>query len=255
MQLFILLGLVACAWARTDSFIVGGTAAPGGAYPWQCGLYAGGSFSCGAVVMHASWVLTAAHCVQGAGYTLECGTNSRGSGQRFNIVGAPNDHPQYDSPATPGAFPNDLAVLQVSGITNGNTIQAVPGGLTGVNDHTGRQCFISGWGRTCGACALPVALQHTQISAISNAQCTGQWGNNYNANVHQCVWESGSQDVGSCNGDSGGPLVCRNGAGAFDLVGVTSWGATGCPTSSPSVYTRLFTFTAWICTNTNNQVC
>ena len=34
-------------------------------------------------------------------------------------------------------------------------------------------------------------------------------------------------------GDSGGPMVCGN-----VLAGVTSWGASGCNTTAPTVYTR-----------------
>jgi len=59
-----------------------------------------------------------------------------------------------------------------------------------------------------------------------------------------------TQARGACNGDSGGPLVCRTGSGNtpqdFTLAGITSWGRSGCATTSPSVYVRVSTFRSWI---------
>ena len=50
-------------------------------------------------------------------------------------------------------------------------------------------------------------------------------------------------------GDSGGPLVCQaesDGSGPYELVGITSWGLSGCGTDYPSVYVRVSTFRDWI---------
>lgn len=47
-------------------------------------------------------------------------------------------------------------------------------------------------------------------------------------------------------GDSGGPLVCQRG-GYYYLVGITSWGVSGCQTSGyPSVYSNVAHFSEWI---------
>ena len=42
----------------------------------------------------------------------------------------------------------------------------------------------------------------------------------------------------SCQGDSGGPLVCPNGSGAYDVVGVVSFGKDGCK-DWPGVFTEV----------------
>ena len=48
-------------------------------------------------------------------------------------------------------------------------------------------------------------------------------------------------------GDSGGPLTVNS-----TLYGLTSWGRSGCATSSPSVYAKVGAVRDWICENTSN---
>ena len=92
--------------------IINGNPAPEGRWPWQGAWLDGGSFSCGCVLVHKFWVITAAHCV-GTGdvgtYTLEFGSVTRGSG----VIYTPDSiirHPNYDDGITPGSYPNDVAV-------------------------------------------------------------------------------------------------------------------------------------------------
>ncbi|XP_069118841.1 chymotrypsinogen A-like, partial [Argopecten irradians] len=66
---------------------------------------------------------------------------------------------------------------------------------------------------------------------------------------HICLQaEDGATPISACNGDSGGPLVCANG-NTMGLVGVTSWGASGCLTIYPSVYAEVNTYRDFLINN------
>jgi secreted trypsin-like serine protease len=262
MKVLILLGLVSCALARSaDEYIVNGATASDGEYPWQVSFRTT-SHICGAVVIHQNWALTAGHCVGDPvnSYSCEFGTINRGSGTVVNIINYVR-HPQYDSGT--GFTDNDVAVIEVNVPAFSSRINVVPGGIdTGIS-RVGQECWISGWGKTCGdavGCSPPVGLLEAEIQVVANSVCENAYNGirvQFVASMMVCLLDSGEvQQQTSCQGDSGGPLVCRSGAAdSYDLIGVTSWGASGCPVTSPVVYTRLSNYRSFICTTTRNQVC
>jgi secreted trypsin-like serine protease len=67
MRFFVLFALVvAPALAKHAPFIVGGDDAAEGAWPHQASLEYFGSHSCGASLISADYLITAAHCVGGS---------------------------------------------------------------------------------------------------------------------------------------------------------------------------------------------
>uniref|UniRef100_A0A8C5S1T8 chymotrypsin n=1 Tax=Laticauda laticaudata TaxID=8630 RepID=A0A8C5S1T8_LATLA len=97
---------------------------------------------------------------------------------------------------------------------------AFPGGMT---------CVTSGWGYLGQA-----PLQQVALPLLTNQECKKFWGNRI-ADVMVCAGAAGAS---SCMGDSGGPLVCQKN-GAWNLVGIVSWGSSTCSPSSPGVYARV----------------
>jgi len=256
MKVLIVLGLIAYAAAlKPSTHIVGGSEAPADAWPWQGGWLNGGSFSCGCSVLHANWIITAGHCVGGpvGGYSVEVGHITRGQGVRISVTSI-TIHPNYDSGYGGDGFTaNDVAIVAATVPINGASVASVPGLDPGVERLT-HTCFITGWGRTCGNCALPLNMMQTQIPVVEDDLCRERYPAAYNRTLHICLFDPVNQNVGSCNGDSGGPLVCRLDAAApWELTGVTSWGTSGCPTTEPSVYARVSTYVSFICEQTNNE--
>merc|ERR1711860_90141 len=138
--------------------------------------------------------------------------------------------------------PNDFAVVEMAETPAGANVS--PASVATSASNPGGNGVISGWGRTCGSCGLPNQLQGTPIPIISDSECTQRWGSSFNSDLMICVY-NGQQ--GACNGDSGGPLVVGS-----TLYGLTSWGRSGCATSSPSVYAKVGAVSDWLCANTNN---
>nr|CAD7435457.1 unnamed protein product [Timema monikensis] len=61
-----------------DPRIIGGASAARGQFPWQAYLILGGSGLCGGSIISSTWILTAAHCLQGFDtFSVTLGATSR----------------------------------------------------------------------------------------------------------------------------------------------------------------------------------
>merc|ERR1712043_15833 len=241
VNMFLLLLLPAVALAIQDQFIVNGNDVDIADYPWQGSYRTGtGSHSCGCVSVGGNWVLTAGHCGGSAAYTAGFGNSIRTSVEVFNIQSVLR-HPDYN--VGTGFTPNDFSVVTMTGDVSGTNISPATMSTTPANPETNGA--ITGWGRTRGSCGLPSNLQGAPIPIISDSECTSQWGSSFNSDLMICVY-NGQQ--GACNGDSGGPLVVGS-----TLYGPTSWGRSGCATTSPSVYAKVGAVSDWLCANTQGE--
>lgn len=94
------------------SKIVGGEAAHVDTWDWTVFLHIG-NISCGGSIISASWILTAAHCVEGFNaneITVYAGSNKRWAASQTKSVSTIVAHPDY----TRKSFVNDIALLHLS---------------------------------------------------------------------------------------------------------------------------------------------
>jgi secreted trypsin-like serine protease len=263
---------------RAVQSIVGGAGASIASFPFQVALYdpAAGSpaegFFCGGVIVDATHVITAAHCLAGGGH-------GRGSVAREVEVLAgstrldqPDSGSVRDPVATVSVDPSynpstndyDIGVVTLarplwSGSTpsmNGaDTIAPLPidiAGAEGYGEPSSTQpvmATVSGWGdmspAPSGSPSYPSALRSVGVPLVPEALCAEEY-----ASIEQTITPrmicagSSSPREDSCYGDSGGPLVVDRDTparppGDYVLVGLVDFGNGCAQPGFAGVYTRI----------------
>ena len=228
--------------------IVGGSAANIADFPWQVSLQSGGHF-CGGSILNQSWILTAAHCVEGTSASslrVRAGATTWSTGGQLRAVSRVIVHPSYNGDETRGF---DIALLQLSSpLSYTTTVQPIRL-VTAQEDAQGATAAstvatVSGWGATREGGRGSSTLLAVSIPIVSNAQAAQLYRIPMPASVLTAglVGQGGAD---SCQGDSGGPLVVQSAAGPRQ-AGVVSWGF-GCGRAQyPGVYTRVSSYQSWL---------
>ncbi|NXC47441.1 PRS56 protease, partial [Penelope pileata] len=230
--------------------IMGGSAAPRGAWPWLVSVRLHGELMCGGVLVGGNWALTAAHCFAGSqnelAWTVVVGDHELGRldpGERAVPVRRIVPHPKFN----PRTFHGDLALLELAEpLTPSGSASPVclPSGPA--EPGPGTTCYIAGWGSLYEEGPSAEAVMEARVPLLSQETCRGALGRELLTSTMFCAgYLSGGID--SCQGDSGGPLVCQDPSShRFVLYGITSWG-DGCgERGKPGVYTRVAAFTDWL---------
>ncbi|MDD2816246.1 MAG: serine protease [Thiotrichaceae bacterium] len=212
---------------------------------------------CGASLIAADWLLTAAHCMEGESiYSLSAWIGdvdlSSISAERIAfkriIV-----HPQFknDNNNPPE---NDIALVQL-------TRPATQGILRISNAYNPASfaenaAVVMGWGTTSTyQDNYPLMLQQTTVPITSNALCNNIYA--YNGKITDSMVCAGFSQGGTdaCTGDSGSPLVVQtsaNNSNIWQQVGIVSYGEGCAQPNRYGVYTRVSSFENFIQSNICN---
>lgn len=283
---------VACGQSAVSYFrIKNGDEAKPGEFPWIVALYFSDVkrnqtyYSCGGIIIHKRFILTAAHCVNSieaedikvtAGEHL---LSHKSVKEGWLQVERTIPHPHYTTDGLQTY--NDIALLQMGEDVNwthsihpvclpdkkddGDDSDDAPA-MDDDNAHVmqdalvGSKVTVAGWGwtdeyRNGGHPAN--ALQKVELEVLSLTKCENwirqQLGVLYTLKeIQLCAgFEEGKKDA--CRGDSGGPLLFQDEDDQQVLLGVISSGF-GCGRYRlPGVYTRVSRYMTWITDTINHS--
>ncbi|XP_045469735.1 trypsin-7-like [Harmonia axyridis] len=230
-----------------DGRIVGGSAVNITQLPYQISLQYRGQHICGGSIIHRSFILTAAHCVDGfqtSRLQVRAGSTNIVSGGFTSKVCSATKHGLYNK----FSQDNDIAILQLcKSLPIGDGIRIVQLPKQGEQIKAGLLATVSGWGYTSeGGGQTTKSLQQVRVPVVEQQTCKRLYRSTGHITDNMiCAGETkGGKD--SCQGDSGGPLVSNG-----KLVGVVSWGYGCARPRFPGVYTRVSKYRNWVKYNAN----
>ncbi len=241
--------------------------------PWQVSLQRQGPEGlrhfCGGSLIHPSWALTAAHCVdrvyenQPGELTLMHGSPSLSAGGERRQADRVILHERYN----PGLLRNDIALIRLARPFSADRDKRVGLGTAQFERDVvlpGACSVVTGWGDTLSrllgeseqtggpAARLPDVRLGIDLPIVDRSTCADAYDRHPELDEQGLVTAqnicAGYREGGSssCQGDSGGPLVVFAGPLGWLQVGIVSFGAGCAQPESYGVYTRVSQYTDWI---------
>ncbi|XP_013114931.2 serine protease 1 [Stomoxys calcitrans] len=220
-------------------------------FPYQVGLTLQKSIIssswCGGSLIGENWVLTAAHCTNGAMRVIVyLGSTERTNPKVSFTVEASNirQHSGYNAQY----LSNDISLIKIPTVAFSSSIQPVrlPAISSSHSTYAGDYAIASGWGRTSDVSSVAADLNFVVFQVMSNSVCAGIYGTSVVTANTICVYTPDGKST--CQGDSGGPLVTvHNNL----LIGITSFvSSAGCQSGAPAGFVRVTRYLEWIKANT-----
>ncbi|XP_047486380.1 chymotrypsin BI [Penaeus chinensis] len=218
--------------------IVGGVEATPHSWPHQAALFIDDMYFCGGSLISNEWVLTAAHCMDGAGFVeVVLGAHNIRENEASQVSIVSTDfftHENWNS----WLLTNDIALIRLpSPVSTNSNIKTVR--LPSSDVSVGTTVTPTGWGRPSdSASGISDVLRQVNVPVMTNDECNSVYGIVGDGVV--CIDGTGGKST--CNGDSGGPLNL-NGM----TYGITSFGSSaGCEKGYPAAFTRVHYYLDWI---------
>lgn len=225
--------------------IIGGSDTQKGDWPYMVSIhfpYTTGGHGCGGTLIAPTWVLTAAHCVDGEqveGIFVYTGLYDQRDTSPASLTSIKRfiQHPLYDKVQ----ITNDIALLELSQPATKAPVVLNSGGSMPSSS------FALGWGLTSNYGINSNILQYLAMPLVSNATCNAVYqtmGSSILDNQLCAGYYEGGKDT--CQNDSGGPLLINTPYGV-QQVGIVSFGQSpdGTPcggANSYGVYSRVSSF-------------
>ncbi|KAA0202997.1 hypothetical protein HAZT_HAZT010846 [Hyalella azteca] len=235
-----------CGPVPAQDRIVGGEEAVPHSYPWMVALFIDDIYFCGGSIIDDQWILTAAHCMDGArSVDVVAGAHNIRQNEPSQVTLTSTDFTVHEDWGSI-LIRNDVAIIHLpEKLTWSAEIAPVCLPAASAPElQAGVLVNPSGWGRPSDAqSSISDVLRQVVVPVESNEVCGTYYGASVTPDVI-CIDSTGGK--GTCNGDSGGPLNYVDGGKTYTR-GIVSYGSsTGCETGYPDAFTRVTHYLDWI---------
>lgn len=241
----VLTSSLSFASGEIQPFIVGGSVAAEGEFPFIASLQDSSGHFCGATLIRKNWVLTAAHCMQGSSIKkVVIGLTDQKNIAKAESISAKRviEHPQYDSDSSDFDFA--LIELEHDSLAEPVTLNEVEIDIS-ADPKNQIIATVAGWGALKeNSWSTPTKLQKVSVPLVTKEVCNRNYKNKITDRMLCAGFARGGKD--SCQGDSGGPLIFHSKLGQMLLIGVVSWGEGCARANSPGVYAKVNQALTWI---------